>query len=59
MDEKDLLKKLDGGVSSLRGILQENDGSTLKAIAVSANQGLKSLKEAFAHSEKAQKTWPK
>jgi hypothetical protein len=55
MDKKTLLKKLDDGVSSLRGILQENDGSTLKAIAASANQGFKSLKEAFEHSEKAQK----
>ena len=55
MDKKTLLNKLDDGVSSLRGILQKNDGSTLKAIATSANQGFKSLKEAFEHSEKAQK----
>ncbi|MCC8193202.1 MAG: hypothetical protein LIP28_00945 [Deltaproteobacteria bacterium] len=55
MDKKDFIKKLDDGVSSLRDVLRENDGSTLKAIASSANQGFRMLKSAFAQNEKAQK----
>ncbi len=55
MDKHSLLRKLDEGVSSFRGLLAENDGSTLKAIAASAKQGFDSLKAAFDQNEKAQK----
>lgn len=55
MDKKTLIRKLDDGIASLRGLLGENEGSALKTIASSAKQGLDSLKEAFEHNEKAQK----
>ena len=54
MDKKKFIEVLEDSVSSIRGILQENEGSTLKAIATSANQGFKTLKTAFKQNEKAQ-----
>lgn len=55
MDKKSILQALDEGVGSLRGLLAENDGSTLKTIATSTKQGFNSLKAAFKENENAQK----
>ena len=55
MDKKTLVTKLDDGISTLREILQENDGSSIKALTASAGQGFRTLKTAFAQNEKAQR----
>jgi len=55
MDKQALIRKLDEGVTFLRDVIQDNDGSTLKALAASAKQGFDGLKNAFEHNEKAQK----
>lgn len=55
MDKKTLFRKLDEGVSALRNLLAENEGSTLKTIVSSAKQGVADLKSALDGNEKAQK----
>ncbi|CAK7057330.1 MAG: hypothetical protein DELT_01291 [Desulfovibrio sp.] len=55
MNKQTLLAKLEDGVTSLRQMLEENDGSTLKTLKSSAKQGFESMKDAFTQNEKAQK----
>lgn len=54
MDKESIIRKLDEGVDALRGLLAENEGSTLKTIASSAKQSFNSLKATFKENEKAQ-----
>lgn len=55
MDKESIMRKLDEGVGALRGLLAENEGSTLKTIASSAKQGFDSLKATFKENEQVQK----
>lgn len=54
MNKETLVRKMEEGVTSVRDLLNENDGSTIQAINKTVKQGFKSLKVGFTENERAQ-----
>ena len=55
MNKETLVRKMEEGVSSVRDLLKQNDGSTIQTISNSVKHGFDSLKTTFTQNERAQK----
>jgi len=55
MNKETLVRKMEEGVASVRDLLKQNNGSTIRAISNSVKHGFDSLKTAFTQNERAQK----
>lgn len=57
MKKEELLAKLEEGTASLRAVVEQHDGSAIKAVAETVRQGFDSVKSHFERSETAQKAF--
>lgn len=55
MNKDSLVQKMEEGVASIRGFLDQNDGSTIQAISSTVRHGFESLKTHFVQNDRAQK----
>lgn len=55
MNKDVLIAKLEEGTSTLRTVLRQHDGSTIKVLSETIRQGVDNLKTAFSQNETAQK----
>lgn len=55
MNKESLVRKMEEGVASIRGLLNQNDGSTIQTISSTMRHGFESLKTVFVQNDRAQK----
>lgn len=55
MNKESLVQKMEEGVASVRGFLEQNDGSAIQAISSTVKHGFESLKTLFVQNDRAQK----
>ena len=57
MKKETVIAKLEEGTAALRAVIEQHDGSTIKAITDTIKQGVESMRGAFAQNETAQKAF--